>query len=41
MSDQNEVKAEYNDGAVDAVAATVCIAIIISMVVFWLSGFSS
>lgn len=29
---------KYNDGAADAIAATVIIALVVSVVVFWLSG---
>ena len=36
MSEQQESK--YNDGLSDAFAATAVIAIVVSAVVFWLSG---
>ena len=38
MTDQDKVKSEYNDSAVDAMATVFFMAIVISMAVFWLSG---
>lgn len=38
MSDQSEAQKEHNDSTVDAMATVVFIGVIISMVVFWLSG---
>ena len=38
MSDQNETGNDYNDSAVDAMATVFFITVVISMVVFWLSG---
>lgn len=38
MSDQMKEKTEHNDSTVDAMVAVIVIGVVVSAVVFWLSG---
>ena len=39
MSEQHQNSPEQDNGVADAIAATAVIAVVVSAVVFWLSGF--